>query len=139
MGKSKSGFSTKQLVSLMGKKVRADSLPRYGGSKKVEGWLVGSTYSRRVVTEYELGERLSTYVPGTSRHVFLVRPWPTCKTVDVNPSSLEVLPDDYEVTYPHWYPEYHEDASNAAKEQARDARGRFRAKTISSKGKTDND
>lgn len=126
MSKPKSGFTPKQLCALMGKKVRAKAA--CAGMRVVTGWFVGSTYRRKVDVYYDEDGRRAEYVPGTSRHVLLVRPWPTMKTIDVLPSSIEVLPDDYEIKNPDWLPHYRKNQAKFMRDWPRDKKGRFQSR-----------
>jgi len=129
MSKNKSGYSTENLVFLMGKKVRGKR-DDYGKAE-VEGWLVGSTYRRtgKVVDDYDNGRVFQS--TGPSRHVFLVCPWPTMRAVDVVPSSLEVLPDEYEIQNPNWLSVYRKDMATIMSKWPRNSRGQFVRKKLS--------
>jgi len=124
MAKRKSGFSTKKLCALMGKKVRATAACTY--PYQVEGWLVGSTYRRTGKTRYEGYEVGHVFEStGPSRHVFLLRQWPTRKAIDIDPKSIELLPDDYEIPNPDWRQSARDEMAAEANQKDRDKKGRF--------------
>jgi len=111
---------------MMGKKVRCREV---GATRQIVGWLVGSTYRRsgKTIVDYECGPMFVS--TGPSRHVLLVRQWPTMRALDVDPRSVDVLPDDYEIQNPAWEPRFRKQMASIMSGWPRDARGRWIRKT----------
>lgn len=120
--------------TLMGRKVRA-TRHVYGHhtlgyherdeTEPVVGWLVGFTHRRRGRTVRDYDGVPIFMSRGPSTLVFLVCPWPGQRTVDVAPTSIELLDDDYPIRNPSWTDVDREEMRKIMAEHPRGKDGRW--------------
>jgi hypothetical protein len=94
----------------------------------IVGWVVGYTYRRQGHTTFYPEEGYEWRSRGRSQLVYLVRPWPSAKTIDAMPDS--VMLTDLEPYAWYYMTEYQrqearKDMARTMEDQCRDGRGQW--------------